>query len=298
MRTTSLLSFDTLTHEVALDLFRRAGELALHWKSGSLPQSLAGRRIGLIVDDSGWRNTTALDLGISAMGGSCTNIPVSLDGKETLEDLAGYLDNWFDLAAVRTPNLTRLKVFARHSTKPVVNLRTKDNHPFETLGDLGFLFNELGKIDNLKIAVVAPKANILMSWIEASKVLPIHVTQIFDTECLLPAKLLAPYRKDAVGTVATTDDVAALAEADVVITDCWPADLSRERLKKFQITATVLDRLGTKVRFLPCPPVTRGEEVSADAMLHPSFASGRAKAYLLFAQNSFIEYALSGIPTG
>ena len=74
-----------------------------------IPQSLAGVRIALIVDDTGWRNTTAFELGVKSMGGTCVPVPVSLDGAEAIEDLARYLDNWFDMIVVRTRELARLR---------------------------------------------------------------------------------------------------------------------------------------------------------------------------------------------
>ncbi|WP_434733927.1 hypothetical protein NL154_09100 [Rhizobium sp. YTUHZ044] len=32
-----------------------------------MPQSLHGKRVSLIVDDTGWRNTAAFDLGVKAI---------------------------------------------------------------------------------------------------------------------------------------------------------------------------------------------------------------------------------------
>lgn len=87
-----------------------------------MPKSLEGRRVALIVDDGGWRNTTAFDLGIQAMGGICTQVPVTLGGREAIGDLAGYLDNWFDMIVIRTPELASLRELAampgRRSSMP------------------------------------------------------------------------------------------------------------------------------------------------------------------------------------
>jgi ornithine carbamoyltransferase len=41
---------------------------------------------------------------------------------------------------------------------------------------------------------------------------------------------------------------------------------------------------------LPCPPVRRGEEVTAGAMEHPLCRSRIAKAFLLHAQNALMEW--------
>jgi len=60
--------------------------------------------------------------------------------------------------------------------------------------------------------------------------------------------------------------------------------------RRWQGTEAVLD--GSRAVFLPCPPVTRGQEVSAGAMLHPRCRVVEAKAWLLHAQNAVLEWSL------
>ncbi|MGO7939588.1 hypothetical protein ACC731_37895, partial [Rhizobium ruizarguesonis] len=62
--------------------FEFIGELAGAWDERAMPQSLAEKRVALIVDDGGWRNTTAFDLGIQAMGGICVHVPISFNTRE------------------------------------------------------------------------------------------------------------------------------------------------------------------------------------------------------------------------
>jgi hypothetical protein len=66
-----------------------------------MPQSLSGKRLALVVNDTGWRNTTAFDLGIQAMGGINVQPPLRWDTREDLRDLAAYLENWFDARFAR-----------------------------------------------------------------------------------------------------------------------------------------------------------------------------------------------------
>ena len=158
----------------------RAMDLADAWEARRMPQALSGLRVALVQDDGGWRNTTAFDLGIQAMGGVCVHAPITLKGAEDAADLAGYLDNWFDVVVIRTPELRRLRQLASAAKAPVINARTRSNHPFETLGDLAFALRRRRSIEGLRVAVVAPDDNILGSWAEAAAVLPIEVVQIFD----------------------------------------------------------------------------------------------------------------------
>lgn len=243
---------------------------------------LGGRRICLIIDDSGWRNPSALDLGVSMLGAICTRVPVSLDGKEAICDLARYLDNWFDLIAIRTRSLAKLTELATLSSRPVINLRTRENHPFETLGDLSFVKSVRGSIDNLVVAAVAPADNIIHSWAEVAAAMSLHLIQVAPREHWLDRGRYGH------GEITRTENMAALAEADVIITDCWPQRASAQVMSTFQITAAHLDRGKPGMMFIPCPPVTRGQEVSDEAMSHVTCVCFSAKDFLLHAQSAFI----------
>ena len=279
------LQFDDLPASVVHALLARAQELAQAWQDRQMPASLANKRVAVIVDDGGWRNTAAFGLGVQAMGALCERPPISFGpGKEAIEDLAGYLDNWFDALVVRTPSLKTLKALAKHSAAPVINARTHSNHPCEILGDLAYVLKQRGTIDGLTVACVAPDANILRSWVEASRSLPIRVLQVYPRDWhVTDAQLLNP-------RFATSTDLADVCDADVLITDCWLPNAPAAQILPFQVTSALLARCRPDLIFLPCPPVWRGQELSADAMLHESCQSKAAKAFLLHAQNALLEW--------
>lgn len=290
MKIMQLLSLSDLDADSIQKLAQRAVELSELWQDRTMPKSLTGRRVGLIAELPGWRNPTALELGVTEMGGICVAVNAKLEGVEIVGDLAGYLGNWFDLMAIRTPRLSRLREFSEQFAAPVLNLRTNDNHPCEVLGDLSFILSERNSLDGLRVSVVAPAGNIARSWLEAAHHLPIHITQV------TPAKFA--FNNEELGSQCeTTDDLAAIYEADVIVTDCWPRGIDEgdnEAFGKLQITAEVLNDCHPDVAFIPCPPVTRGEEVCDSAMEHGRCLSTQAKAFLAHAQNAFIEAALKG----
>ncbi|WFU68805.1 ornithine carbamoyltransferase [Bradyrhizobium sp. CB2312] len=279
------LQFQDLGADTIKSIVDRAQVLAAAWHDRAMPQTLAGKRVGLIVDDGGWRNTTAFDLGIQAMGGTCVRSPVRFNAAEATADLAKYLDDWFDVLVVRTRELSALRELAASADAPVINARTRSNHPCETLGDLAYVRSKRARLDDLKVVGVAPDANILRSWVEASIALPIKVTQAYPADWHVK-DLASP-------NFAATTDLDALFDADVIVTDCWPDRGRDDQLASYRISAAILDRCRSDVIFLPCPPVTRGQEVSADAMSHPACQSPPAKAYLLHAQNALLEWTVA-----
>tara|TARA_A100001391_G_scaffold23304_1_gene12782 strand:+ start:11594 stop:12283 length:690 start_codon:yes stop_codon:yes gene_type:complete len=219
------------------------------------------------------------------MGATCVRLDAKLEGKETVEDLAGYLDNWFNLLGVRTPSLRRLRSFADAAIAPVINLRTNDDHPCEILGDLCYLLSVRGSWENLRVAMVGPRGNIAKSWIEAAEVLPIEVVQVSPSN-------FAYYSDDLPPRAAATSDVEAIITADLIVTDCWPMDADPDDIEHFaalRIDADMLDKTGRETVFVPCPPVTRGQEVTDDAMRHSRCKAKHAKAFLLHTQNAVME---------
>ncbi|TNV11492.1 hypothetical protein FIC94_18405 [Ochrobactrum teleogrylli] len=159
------LEFHSLPIDTLASLLERSEKLAREWDSHTMPQTLKDKRIGLIVDDTGWRNTVAFDLGAMAMGGIVVQPPISFNARETTADLAGYVDNWYDLLVVRTKELATLKELASAMRAPVINARTRSNHPCETLGDLAHVRKIRSSLGTLKVVGIAPDANILRSWV-------------------------------------------------------------------------------------------------------------------------------------
>ncbi|MCF6234251.1 MAG: hypothetical protein L3J36_14300 [Rhodobacteraceae bacterium] len=274
-----ILGLDHLDAREIDRLTRCSVQLAADFRAGRPNRSLEGRRIALIVDQPGWRNTTALELGARMMGAHVAQPSISLSGSEAIGDLAHYLSNWFDLIAIRTPSLGKMTELADAATIPVLNLRTRQNHPCETLGDLSFVRESGRQLDGLCVVAVGAAGNILHSWAEAASRLPLTLTQI------APRRFWIDKTRYAGSNIHTTDDMAAIFGADIIITDCWPSDGAAE-FKPYQVTGAILDRARPDCLFIPCPPVTRGQEVSGDAMTHRSCVVIPAKAHLLHAQNA------------
>ncbi len=282
---TDFLALDDCSAEALEALARRAIALSEMWAGRAMPRSLEGRRIGIITDLPGWRNPCALALGAAEMGANSVPVAVSLEGGEALEDLAGYLDNWFDCVAVRTPSLEKLCALAGGMQAAVLNLRTDDNHPIEALADLTYVLAQRGTWEGLKVAVVAPKGNILQSWSEVAAALPISVVQISH-----PSYHAEGYCEG----FSQSEDMGALNEADLIVTDCWPKGADMAEFAKLTVTADILGACQKNAIFIPCPPVKRGQEVTAGAMAHPKCKAQAAKDYLLHVQNAVLEDLLAG----
>jgi ornithine carbamoyltransferase len=294
------ISFLDLSKSELRQILRASQELERSFGTRSMPPLLQGKRIAVIWDGEGFRNRVAFELGIRLMGGELVEVPYSFGAREDAADVASYLDNWFDAVIVRTPSHEALEAFAAAASIPVINARTRHNHPCEVLGDLAYVHAQRGNIEGLKVVYVGQPANLCHSWLEAAAAMPIAVTNVCPPGYEPDASLLRKLRDGGMGTIKLSADLAtSVKEADVIYTDAWPAgsDIAeqtelRRAFLPYQISAAVLDRAPSHAIFLPCPPVHRGEEVSGDAMTSSRCKVYEAKAYLLHAQNSLLAHLL------
>jgi ornithine carbamoyltransferase len=197
---------------------------------------------------------------------------------------------------VRTPSFTRLQELADHAVAPVINARTSHNHPCEILGDLAFVQHVRGDVSGLTVMFVGEASNLCNSWCEAAAVLDLEVIQVCPTGYEIDRAWLASLSPDLSGRVSIArSPQEAIGLADIIYTDCWPApDGERDRksieeqFAPLQVTAALLSKATRQALFLPCPPVMRGEEVSADAMQHARCRVVEAKDWLLHAQAALL----------
>ncbi len=266
-----------------------------------MPKSLSNKQIGLWFYGNGFRNRLAFDIGLKSMGASISYIPGELGRNEPLEDIGQYLSNWYSLLVIRAKNHNDLTYLAKSSKIPVINARTDFSHPCEIMGDLQFIRKYRGSLDGLNVVFVGEVTNLCMSWFEAANRFPISVTQVAPIRYLASDELIKDLNIKAIGRISSSCELElSIEKADLIYTDCWPKsdDLeASENIKTqfmpYQITQKNLVRLHKNAIFLPCPPVTRGQEVSQDAMDSVLCMNYQAKEYLLHSQNAIVEMVIS-----
>ena len=295
----SLLDF---SHKELIELMERAEYLRTAWKMNKMPKSLQNLKIGLWFYGSGFRNRVAFEMGAREMGALVTYIPGEFGVHEPLDDIAGYLGNWFSMVVIRAKRHEDLLRLVSLSSIPVINARTDKSHPCEIIGDLMFIRRYRGKLDKLKVVFVGEATNLCMSWLEAAAVFPISVTQVCPEGYEVDEGVLGKLKKTLKGEIIVTNDLEnALKSVDLIYTDCWPRAVDKKEKKKiesdflpYQIRKEHLLSLSEKGVFLPCPPVTRGQEVAPEVMESEFYKNIEAKDNLLHIQNAILEMLAKG----
>jgi ornithine carbamoyltransferase len=264
-----------------------------------MPPSLRGKRVALWFLGQGFRNRMAFEIGARALGADVSFVPGELAVHEPIEDIAHYLGNWFSLLVIRCQSLNQLEQLSGDTRVPVINARTAANHPCEIMGDLQYIRRMRGSLDGLKVAFVGEAANLCTSWFEAARVLPIEVLQIAPRPWLLDPAAVDEHNRKSRGRIAVSEvfEDNINAGIDVLYTDCWPREgdpaLIGQSFLPYRISADIVGRINPAGFFLPCPPVSRGRELTAEAAAHPRCCNYRAKEFLLHAQNAIMEHCLA-----
>lgn len=258
------------------EIFQIADEIG----TGKYNDFLKGKSVVLFFPATSIRTRVTFEKGIYLLGGQPILFPDdTLDKREELRDVFGYLDNWADMVIIRHKDIRLLEEAAEHAKVPVINAMTDQNHPCEVLSDLYALSKRRDDFLKDRYLFVGEKGNIGLAWKEASEVLGFKLSQCCG----------AGYEMDGVEVYYEIE--AAIKGKDIICTD----SLSGKELQDFkdcQVTKTVMDMANRNAILNPCPPFYRGEEVSGDAIESAYFAGYAFKKSLLTIQQAVMVWCM------
>ena len=121
------------TKEELLKIFDIADSL----QKGNYQNDLYNKTVVMFFPESSIRTRVTFEKGINLLGGQTILFPPeTLEKKEDIKDVIGYLNNWADAIVVRHSNIDLLEKIAKYSKAPVINAMTDVNHPCEVLSDI------------------------------------------------------------------------------------------------------------------------------------------------------------------
>ena len=133
---------------------------------------------------------------------------------------------------------------------------------------------------DLTYTFVGVNANIGKAWAEASRAFGINFIHC------------CPKGYEIENVKIEYDIEKAIKQSDIVLTD----SISEEYLNDFnsyQVTADLMRSAKSGAILNPCPPFTRGEEVSADVIDSKFFVGYAFKKSLLYVQQAIILYGIN-----
>ncbi|MCM1063135.1 MAG: peptide transporter [Eubacterium sp.] len=274
-----LIDLLALRKEDIFEIFHIADEI----QKGRFKNFLSGKSIVLFFPNTSLRTRVTFEKGIYLFGGqSILFLTETLDKKEKLEDVCGYLNNWADGIIVRHRNIDVVKELAQYSTIPVINAMTDWNHPCEIISDMYSLSKIRADFTKDKYLFCGKSGNIGLSWKAAAGVLGFELSQC------------CPQGYEMEGVPVYRDIKEAVKGKDIICTDSLPADILGD-FEHYQITKEIMDMANENAILNPCPPFYRGEEVSENVIDSDYFVGYQFKRYLLEIQQAIVIYCLMDV---
>lgn len=258
------------------EIFHIADEI----NDGKYSSFLNGKSAVLFFPASSIRTRVTFEKGIHLLGGQPILFPTeSLDKKEAIRDVCGYLNHWADILIVRHKDIHLIEMLAQYSKVPIINAMTDVNHPCEIISDLYALSKIRTDFTKDKYLFCGRSGNIGLAWKEASQVMGFELSQCCG----------AGY--EMAGVNVYHDIRTAIRGKDIICTDSLPADALKD-FKDCQVTKEVMDLANQNAILNPCPPFYRGEEVSADVIDSDYFVGYEFKKSLLAVQQAVMIWCI------
>ncbi len=271
-----LIKLADFTSDDVYEIFNIADEI----QQGKYRNFLNNKSIILFFPDTSIRTRVTFEKGIYLLGGQSILFPTeTLDKKEDLKDVCGYLNNWADLIVARHKNISVIEQLACYSNVPVVNAMSSVNHPCEIIADMYVLSKIRNDFISDKYLFCGKAGNIGFTWKAASDIMGFELSQCCGKG----------YEIEGLKTYYCIDD--AVKGKDIICTDVLPSDVLPD-FKNCRVTRDKMDMANRGALLNPCPPFYRGEEVSDDVISSPYFVGYEFKKHLLEVQQAIIVYLL------
>jgi ornithine carbamoyltransferase len=229
----------------------------------------------MIFEKASTRTRVSFEIGMAQLGGMSVVMSAEqtqLGRGETIEDTARVLSRMVDIAMLRTNTHQTVLDFAEAATIPVINGLTDFSHPVQILADLMTIEERRGDVAGKTIAWVGDGNNVCLSFIQAAAKFGFKLKIATPAAFAPKTQEIAAARAAGAQVSAGGDAKAAIAGADVVVTDTWVSmgDIDKDaRLAAFPSYAVddaLMASADKDAVFLHCLPAHRGEEVSASVI--------------------------------
>jgi ornithine carbamoyltransferase len=242
------------------------------------------KTVALIFDKTSTRTRVSFAVGVADLGG----VPLIIDsqtsqmgGKESVADTARVLGRQVAQIVWRTYAHAGLEEMAEFAGVPVINSLSDSYHPCQILADLMTIQEHKGTLAGLKLAYVGDASNNMAnSYLVGGATAGMHVAVAGPANYLPDHGVVARAESIAAKTGGSIsvhgEPIAAIQDADVVITDTWISmgqEAEKEQRLRDFAGYTVDNELFAHAKadaiFMHCLPAYRGYEVAAEVIDGP-----------------------------
>ena len=242
--------------------------------------ALAHKSVAIYMTKPSTRTRLASETAVAHLGGTPIFIrgdELQLGRGETIADTARIISGYCSALIVRTFAQADVNELGEHSSIPVINALTDDDHPTQLLADWLTIREKFGKdISGRKFVYLGDGNNMSHAWLTMGAIMGAHVVVATPAGSWAPdAQVVAEAQKIAArsgGRIEVLNDPEIAAkDASVLYTDVWMSmgDPESERAEKmsalapFAVTEKLMSLTASESIFMHCLPAHRGEEVES-----------------------------------
>ena len=242
--------------------------------------ALAHKSVAIYMTKPSTRTRLASETAVAHLGGTPIFIrgdELQLGRGETIADTARIISGYCSALIVRTFAQADVNELGEHSSIPVINALTDDDHPTQLLADWLTIRETFGKdISGRKFVYLGDGNNMSHAWLTMGAIMGAHVVVATPSGSWAPdAQVVAEAQKIAARTggriEVLNDPEVASKDASVLYTDVWMSmgDPESERAEKmsalapFAVTEKLMALTTADSIFMHCLPAHRGEEVES-----------------------------------
>ncbi len=248
--------------------------------------ALAHKSVAIYMTKPSTRTRLASETAVAHLGGTPIFIrgdELQLGRGETIADTARIISGYCSALIVRTFAQADVNELGEHSSIPVINALTDDDHPTQLLADWLTIRETFGKdVSGRKFVYLGDGNNMSHAWLTMGAIMGAHVVVATPSGSWAPdAHVVAEAEKIAArsgGRIEVLNDPEIAAkDASVLYTDVWMSmgDPESERAEKmralapFAVTENLMGLTAPDSIFMHCLPAHRGEEVEATVIDGP-----------------------------
>ena len=293
----NIADFDRATMRSIMD---NAHELK---KNGSPEKPLAGKFLAMIFDKPSTRTRVSFDVGMRQLGGETLILSgneTQIGRGETMADTARVLSRYVDAIMIRTTDESRLLELAEHATVPVINGLTDATHPCQIMADVMTIEEQFGTASGKKVAWTGDGNNVTNSLAEASALFEYELAIAVPNGRESGASYIEWANENGGKVTLANDPQAAVANADVVVTDTWVSmgfedDAAGHNVfQPYQVNKELMSKAKQDAIFMHCLPAHRGEEVTDEVMDGNQSVVFDEAENRLHAQKAILAWCLAG----
>jgi ornithine carbamoyltransferase len=242
--------------------------------------ALAHKSVAIYMTKPSTRTRLASETAVAHLGGTPIFIrgdELQLGRGETIADTARIISGYCSALIVRTFAQADVNELGEHSSIPVINALTDDDHPTQLLADWLTIRETFGKdVSGRKFVYLGDGNNMSHAWLTMGAIMGAHVVVATPSGSWAPdARVVAEAQKIAARTggriEVLNDPEVAAKDASVLYTDVWmsmgdPESEREEKMKAlapFAVTENLMNLAAQDSIFMHCLPAHRGEEVES-----------------------------------